>query len=93
MNDVRNRERLRRALDLVEQVACEHQSALNDRAAATLNQNPGPIGIGRMLHLGRRCDALERIGREIHELLDNEPRPGRRLALVQAEAEPDTAAA
>jgi hypothetical protein len=90
MNDPRNRERLRRALDLIEQIAAEHQSALNDRAAATLNQNPGPIGIGRMLHLSRRCDALERVGREIHELLDNDP-SGRRLALVQAE--PDTAAA
>jgi len=73
MNDLRNRERLRRALDLIDQVSAEHQGALNDRAAATLEQNPGPIGIGRMLSLSRRTDALERIGREIMELLDHRP--------------------
>jgi hypothetical protein len=54
-------------------VSAEHQAALNDRAAATLNQNPGPIGIGRMLSISRRTDALERIGREIMELLDHRP--------------------
>ena len=73
MNDLRNRERLRRALDLIDQVSAEHQTALNDRAAATLEQNPGPIGVGRMLSLSRRIDALERIGREIMELLDHRP--------------------
>jgi hypothetical protein len=75
MNDLRNRERLRRALDLIDQVSAEHQVALNDRAAATLEQNPGPIGVGRMLSLSRRTDALERIGREIMELLDHRPPP------------------
>ena len=90
MNDPRNRERLRRALDLIEQIAGEHQSALSERAAATADHNPGPIGVGRLLALSRRTDTLERIGRELYELLDNDP-PGRRLALVQAE--PDTTAA
>lgn len=73
MNDLRNRERLLRAQDLVDQVSAEHQAALNDRAAATLNQNPGPIGIGRMLAISRRTDALERIARELSELLDHQP--------------------
>ena len=73
MNDLRNRERLRRALDLIDQVSAEHQASLNDRAAATLEQNPGPIGIGRMLSISRRTDALERIAREIMELLDHRP--------------------
>ena len=73
MNDLRNRERLRRALDLVDQVSAEYQSALNERAAATLDHNPGPIGIGRMLSLSRRSDALERIARELSELLDHRP--------------------
>lgn len=73
MNDLRNRERLRRALDLVDQVTSEHQAALNERAAATLNQNPGPLGVGRMLALSRRTDALERISRELAELLDHRP--------------------
>jgi hypothetical protein len=73
VNDLRNRERLRRALDLIDQVAAEHQAELNDKAAATLNQNPGPIGIGRMLALSRRTDSLERIARELSELLDYRP--------------------
>jgi hypothetical protein len=73
MNDLRNRERLRRALDLIDQVAAEHQAELNDKAAATLNQNLGPIGIGRMLALSRRTDSLERIARELSELLDHRP--------------------
>jgi hypothetical protein len=85
MNDLRNRERLRRALDLIDQVSAEHQTALNDRAAATLEQNPGPIGVGRMLSLSRRTDALERIGREIMELLDHQPGPtAAPLALVSS---------
>jgi hypothetical protein len=73
MNDLRNRERLRRALDLIDQVSAEHQADLNDRAAATLEQNPGPIGVGRLLSLSRRADALERIAREINDLLDHRP--------------------
>ena len=73
MNDLRNRERLRRALDLIDQVSAEHQAALNDRAAATLDQNPGPIGVGRLLSLSRRTDALERIARELSDLLDHRP--------------------
>ena len=73
MNDLYNRERLLRAQCLVYQVAAEHQAALNDRAAATLNQNPGPIGIGRMLALSRRTEALERIALELSELLDHQP--------------------
>ena len=89
MNDLRNRERLRRALDLVEQLAAEHQSALNDRAAATLEQNPGPLGIGRMLSLSRRTDALEHIGRELAELLDDRPP---RATLAPALAVGDAAA-
>ena len=88
MNDPRNRERLRRALDLIQQVSDEHQAALNDRAASTLNQNPGPIGIGRMLALSRRSDALERIGRELSELLDDGRPPMAPVLTIQQ----DTAA-
>jgi hypothetical protein len=85
MSDLRNRERLRRALELIDQVSAEHQADLNDRAAATMGQNPGPIGVGRMLSLSRRTDALERIGREIMELLDHQPGPtAAPLALVSS---------
>jgi len=85
VNDIRNRERLRRALDLVELVAAEHQSALNERAAATLNQNPGPIGIGRMIAISRRTDTLERIAAELSDLLGNCP-PTMAPPLVASEA-------
>ena len=73
MSDLRNRERLRRALDLVDQVAAEQQADLNDRAAATMTRNPGPIGVGRLLSVSRRVDALERIARDINDLLDQRP--------------------
>lgn len=86
MNDIRNRERLRRALDLLQQVSDEHQAALNDRAAATLNQNPGPIGIGRMLYLSRRTDAFERIARELSELLDDGRPPTAPILTLQQDA-------
>ena len=85
MNDMRNRERLRRALDLLEQVAGEHQAALNERAAATLEQNPGPIGIGRMLALSRRTDTLERLALELSDLL-GEPPPARMAPAIANEA-------
>jgi hypothetical protein len=81
MNDIKNRERLRRALELIDQMADEHQVSLNERAAATVDQNPGPIGIGRMLAVSRRCDALQRIGRELSELLDHYP-PGALLPVL-----------
>ncbi|MEI6032436.1 MAG: hypothetical protein WCQ20_14930 [Synechococcaceae cyanobacterium ELA739] len=81
MNDIKNRERLRRALELIDQMAAEHQFSLNERAAATIDQNPGPIGVGRMLAVSRRCDALQRISRELSELLDHYP-PGALLSVL-----------
>lgn len=77
MNDPRNRERLRRALEAIEQVASECQAALNSRAAASLEQNPGPIGIGRMIVLVRQSDTLERCARDLYDLLDQPPRGDR----------------
>lgn len=85
MNDPRNRERLRRALDLLEQVAGECQASLNEKASATLEQNPGPIGIGRMLALSRRTDTLERLARDLSELL-GEPPPAHMAPAVASEA-------
>jgi hypothetical protein len=73
MNDHRNRQRLQQALDLVTQVSGEHQCALNDRAAATVSAGPGYVNVGQILALGRRVDALERIGRDLAELLDGFP--------------------
>jgi hypothetical protein len=73
MNDPRNRERLRRALEAIEQVSADCQSALNARASATLQQNPGPIGIGRIIALARQADTLERCARELYDILDQPP--------------------
>ena len=85
MNDPRNRERLRRALELLEQVAGECQASLNEKAAASLNANPGPIGIGRMLALSRRTDTLERLARDLSDLL-GEPPPARMAPVIVSEA-------
>lgn len=73
MNDIHQRELLRRALEAIDQASSATQHSLNERVAGSLEQNPGPIGIGRMMALSRRGDALNRIAHEIHELLDEWP--------------------
>ena len=74
-NDLHHRQLLRRALEAVDQVSAELQSALADRASGAINITPGPLGIGRLLALSRRVDACERISRELSELLDEHPTP------------------
>lgn len=77
MNTPRNLQRLRRALDLIRQVADEASLELAEKAAATLAQNPGPVGVGRMLALSRYSDTLERLAGDLADLLDEPPRsPG-----------------
>lgn len=73
MNDLHQRELLRRALEAIDQASSAVQHSLNERIAGTQEHNPGPIGIGRMMALSRRGDALNRIAHEIHELLDEWP--------------------
>ena len=73
MNDIHQRELLRRALDAIDQASSATQHSLNERVAGTMDHNPGPLGIGRMMALSRRCDAMNRIAHEIHELLDEWP--------------------
>ena len=86
MNDPRNRERLRRAMDLIELVAADCQASLNEKASASLNQNPGPIGIGRLLALSRRTDTLERLAADLADLLDQLPSGPRPCAVAPPEA-------
>jgi hypothetical protein len=84
MNDPRNRERLRRALEAIELVSADCQSALNARASATLQQNPGPIGIGRIIALARQADTLERCARELYDILDQPPRGNPTVTITEA---------
>ena len=74
-NDLHHRQLLRRALEAVDQVSAELQSALADRAAGAVDHSPGPLGVGRLLALSRKVDACERISRELSELLDEHPKP------------------
>lgn len=73
MNASRTRELIRRALDCLEQAAAECQSELNERASASLEQNPGPTGIGQLTALSRRNDTIERCARDLYDLLDQPP--------------------
>lgn len=60
---------LRGALDAVTQAADERQAHLDQLCAVRFS--PGEI-----LAVGRTIDTLERIGRELAELLDHPPRVG-----------------
>ena len=73
ITDPRHRGRLTEALALIEQVTAEHQTALEARTSATLNQNPGPLGLGRMLSLGRDIQGLELAGQMLSSLLGPPP--------------------
>lgn len=73
MNDPHQRLLLRRALDCLEQASAEAQASLNDRASRTLEQNPGPIGTGRMIALAQRIESLELAGQIVYRLLDQQP--------------------
>lgn len=74
MNDTHQRQLLRRALDCLEQASAECQASLNERASRTLEQNPGPVGTGRMLALAQRIESLELAGQIVYRLLDTRPR-------------------
>ena len=78
--DHQSRSRLIEAQSLIEQVAADHQTALEARSRATLSQNPGPIGIGRMLALSRDIQALELTGQMLSHLLGPPPAPPRQAA-------------
>jgi len=73
--NLRSRDRLLKALDLLTLEADDCQLDLQGRIAVAAFGEIGPIGIGRTLALGRRVDALERITKEINQLLDDRPSP------------------
>ena len=86
ITDSRHRGSLTVALALIEQVAAEHQAALEARTSATLSQNPGPLGVGRMLALGRDIERLELIAQLISQLLGPPPPTPPRPAAAEARA-------
>jgi hypothetical protein len=70
---MRSWDRLIGALNLLTLEADDCQIDLQARIAAATDGQIGPIGIGRILVMGRRVDTLERITREINQLLDDRP--------------------
>ena len=70
INDPRNRQLARRAIDALQMVSDEHQHQIN--YLATHDQ----LSIGQLLKLGRTTDTLERILGELHALLDQPPGVG-----------------
>jgi hypothetical protein len=81
MNDICTRAVLRDALSQLQRVSDSHQFELNNLAAEAGQKQLGPRGIGRLLSLSRQVETLERLSRELAELLGVPP-PPRQLAPV-----------
>ena len=81
MNDPATRAMLRDALTMLQRVSDARQFDLNTLAAEAGQQQLGPLGIGRLLSLSRQVETLERLSRELADLLGVPP-PPRHLAPV-----------
>lgn len=68
MNDLHSRNRITRAIDLLQLEADAHQSEL-----LQLTAQARPDLVGSILRIGRTIDILERSARELHDLLDDHP--------------------
>ena len=83
INDPRNRERLRRAIDALQLVADSYQAHTNYLAAHVTTGSPHNWP-GQLLKTARTTDTLERVLGELHGLLDHPPGVGgqERIRLV-----------
>ena len=70
INDPRNRQLVRRAIDALQLVSDEHQHHINCLATHAR------FSIGQLLKIGRTIDTLERSISELHTLLDQPPGVG-----------------
>ena len=75
MNPVHSRNRLIRAIDLLQLESDAHQSELL-RLRHQIGSQTRPDLVGSLLRHSRVVDTLERHQRELHELLDHPPRLG-----------------
>jgi hypothetical protein len=84
MSELQSRARVQAALDLLTLESDSCQLDLQSRVAGGLQHGMiGPIGIGSTLALSRRVDTLERITRELSQMLDERPvGPAPALAVV-----------
>jgi hypothetical protein len=71
MNDLRSRNRITRAIDLLQIESDAHHSEI-----LRLSAQARPDLVGPLLHHSRTIDLLERHQRELRELLDHPPRLG-----------------
>ena len=88
MSELQSRARLQASLDLLTLEADSSQLDLQSRVAGGLQHGMiGPIGICRTLALSRRVDTLERITRELAQMLDEPPiKPAPALAVAPPHA-------
>ena len=75
MNPLHSRNRLIKAIDLLQLESDAHQSELL-RLQRQIDSLPRPDLVGPLLRHSRVIDTLERHQRELHELLDHPPRLG-----------------
>jgi len=75
MNPLHSRNRLIKAIDLLQLESDAHQSELQ-RLQRQIGSQARPDLVGPLLHHSRAIDTLERHLRDLHELLDHPPRLG-----------------
>ena len=75
MNPLHSRNRLTRAIDLLQLESDAHKSELL-RLQHQIGSQARPGLVGSLLHHSRVIDTLERHQRELQELLDHPPRVG-----------------
>ena len=73
INDPRNRERIRRAIDALQLVADSYQAHVNYLAALHGTNRPASNWPGQLLKTARTTDTLERVLGELHGVLDHPP--------------------
>jgi hypothetical protein len=76
INDPRNRERLRRAIDALHLVGDDYQSHTNYLASLHVTSSSNHNWPGQLLKTARTTDTIERVLGELHGLLDHPPSVG-----------------
>jgi hypothetical protein len=84
INDPRNRERLRRAIDALQLVGDDYQSHTNYLASLHVTSSSNHNWPGQLLKTSRTTDTIERVLGELYGLLDHPPHVGgqERIRLV-----------
>jgi hypothetical protein len=76
INDPRNRERIRRAIEALQLVGDDYQAHTNYLASLHVTSSSNHNWPGQLLKTSRTTDTIERVLGELHGLLDHPPGVG-----------------